>query len=148
MSTKKVVMSMIILAIAFGNQETKAQHTEQISVEKAVDKLTNAMLTANRNALSDLASDKLSYGHSSGKVENKKEFVETIASGASVFEQLQIENQSIDIDHNTAIVRHTLTGRTNDPGKGPAALKIGIVLVWTKADGSWKLLARQAFKLP
>lgn len=148
MGTKKVILSMIILTVALGKQEIKAQSTEQASVGKAVEKLINAMLNADRNVLGDIASDKLSYGHSSGKVENKKEFVETIASGASVFEQLQVENQHIDIENNTAIVRHTLVGRTNDPGKGPAALKIGIVLVWTKDSGDWKLLARQAFKLP
>ncbi len=139
---------MIVLALTFGEQQSQAQNPVYTSVEKAVDQLIKAMLTADRNSLTELASDKLSYGHSSGKVESKKEFVETIASGASVFEKLQVENQQIDIENNTAIVRHTLLGKTNDPGKGLADLKIGIVLVWTKVGEDWKLLARQAFKLP
>ncbi|HMR17954.1 MAG TPA: nuclear transport factor 2 family protein [Sphingobacterium sp.] len=118
------------------------------SVENAVQMLIQGMLSADRNTLDGLASEKLSYGHSSGKIENKTEFVETIVSGASVFEEIKIDGQRIDIEQNTAVVRHTLSAKTNDPGKEPAEIRLGIVLVWVKAESGWKLLARQAFKLP
>jgi len=147
MSTKLILATVILMA-SCGTPSAPSDETSVVPVEQAVDKLVQAMLQADSASLSGLASDKLSYGHSSGKIENKSEFVETIASGASVFEEIKIEDQHIDIEDNTAIVRHTLLARTNDPGKGPADIRLGIVLVWTKASDGWKLLARQAFKLP
>ncbi|MGO3805483.1 MAG: hypothetical protein ACTJHT_04200 [Sphingobacterium sp.] len=46
------------------------------------------------------------------------------------------------------MLRHTLLAKTNDPGNGPASIKLGIALTWIKTQGTWKLLSRQAFKLP
>jgi hypothetical protein len=48
---------------------------------------------------------------------------------------------------NTAIVRHILTAQTNDGGK-PGSVNLGVMLVFIKEHGSWKLLGRQAYKLP
>ena len=38
------------------------------------------------------------------------------------------------------------TSESETDGK-PATTRIGMLLVWQKQDGSWKLLARQGFKL-
>lgn len=148
MSTKqKLNLILLFLMISFGTLSSCANKPEAGSVEEAVQGLVNAMLSADKASLDGLASDKLSYGHSSGKIESKAEFVETIASGASVFEEIRIEDQQVDMVENTAAVRHVLLAKTNDPGKGPAEIKLGILLVWTKTADGWKLLARQAYKL-
>lgn len=147
MTTKNIVAAVVCM-IALGVSGSHTNDPVEASVERVVDQLIQAMLNADGTALADLASEKLSYGHSSGKVESKTEFVETISSGGSVFEEIKISDQRIDVEGNTAVVRHTLWARTNDPGKGPAEIKIGVVLVWTKSTDDWKLLARQAFKLP
>jgi hypothetical protein len=47
---------------------------------------------------------------------------------------------------DNAIVRHTFTGETERDGKiNPVT--IGVLMVWHKPDGNWKLLARQAVRL-
>jgi ketosteroid isomerase-like protein len=43
-------------------------------------------------------------------------------------------------------VRHILTGETERDGK-TNPVKIGVLMVWHKQDGHWKLLARQAYRL-
>ncbi len=48
---------------------------------------------------------------------------------------------------NNAIVRHVFTAETEANGK-PGSAKVGVLQVWQKQDGAWKLLARQAFRLP
>lgn len=142
--------SLLVFTILLTMQTipTQAQLKQEKEVAQAVEQLTQAMLKADSAILTKLAHSKLSYGHSSGKLESKDEFVQTITSGASVFEEIQLTDQSIDIIDNTAIVRHVFNAKTNDPGKGPATIKIGIVLTWVKVKNQWLLLARQAFKLP
>jgi ketosteroid isomerase-like protein len=49
------------------------------------------------------------------------------------------------VGHN-AIVRHTLTGETERDGK-TNPVKIGVLMIWHKQNGHWKLLARQAVRL-
>jgi len=119
----------------------------QKEVEKAVEQLRLLMVTPDRKGLEDLAHEELTYGHSGGKVESKKEFVETLVSGKSVFRKIELKDQKIVVAGNTAVVRHRLEADTFDGGV-PNTIRLHIVLVWVKEKNSWKLLARQAVKLP
>jgi len=124
-----------------------AQNKHEADLLAAVDKLKNAMISGERQALEDIAAADLSYGHSGGKLEDKAAFVEAIASGKSDFVSIDLKNQTVKITGKTAIVRHELHAKTNDGGK-PGDVHIGIMLVWQKQGKEWKLLARQAYKLP
>lgn len=139
---------MLTLIVTLGSSHVHAQDKNIADVEDAVNNLIEAMLHPSEPTLKNLSAEQLTYGHSSGKIESQEEFVGTLVSGTSVFEQIKIEKQTVQVLENTAIVRHTLLARTNDPGKGPADIKLGIALTWVKTQGTWKMLTRQAFKLP
>ncbi|RYE28765.1 MAG: nuclear transport factor 2 family protein [Sphingobacteriaceae bacterium] len=142
---KKFAGLFFLLMITISMQ-TKSQSKEEKQVAVAVQTLNKAMIDGSRSALESIASDALSYGHSSGKIQNKTEFVEAIASGKSDFVTINLTDQTISVTNQTAIVRHKLTAETNDGGK-PGNVSLGIILVWAKEKGAWKLLGRQAYKL-
>lgn len=122
-----------------------AQTKDESAVAAATEKLRLAMVNADQKSLEELVSDQLSYGHSSGHVEGKKDFVDKIVSGKSDFVSIDLSEQTIIMHGQTAIVRHTLKGQTNDGGKtGEVQLKV--LLVWQKQGGKWLLIARQAVK--
>ncbi len=123
-----------------------AQSADEKQVAAAVETLRKAMLDGNRAQLEGITAAELTYGHSSGKMEDKAAFVEALASGKSDFVTINLADQTIKIVGNTALVRHHLTGENNDGGK-PGTVNLGVLLVWQKQQGKWKLLARQAFKL-
>jgi len=125
----------------------KAQSTVETKVLTAVENMRLAMISGDRAALENVAAAELTYGHSSGKLEDKAAFVESIASGKSDFVSIEFKNQTVKITGKTAIIRHELHAKTNDGGK-PGEVHLGILLVWQKQGKDWKLLARQAFKLP
>jgi len=58
-----------------------------------------------------------------------------------------ISNQTIKISGNNAIVRHRLVADSRKEGY-PPVIDILIMMVWRKEQGQWKLLARQAAKIP
>lgn len=124
-----------------------AQNKQEQSLLVAVEKLKNAMISGERNALESIAAEDLSYGHSGGKIEDKAMFVETIASGKSDFVTIDLKNQTSKITGNIAVVRHELYAKTNDGGK-PGEVHLGIMLIWQLQGKNWKMLARQAYKLP
>lgn len=124
-----------------------AQLSKVQEVEQAVQALTRAMIDADGPMLRKLTNNALSYGHSSGKIETQSEFVETLVTGMSVFEDIQLESQTVEVVDNTAVVWHMLSAKTNDKGKGPGTVKLGILLVWVKQEMQWTLLARQAVKV-
>lgn len=115
-------------------------------VTEAVESLRKQLLDPEKEALQNLTSEKLTYGHSAGLIENQAEFIESLISGKFNFETLELTGQTIDISGETAIVRHNLTGNTADVGKEPGTANLKVLQVWQKQDSGWKLLARQAVK--
>lgn len=122
--------------------QTKAEQT----VLQNVERLRLAMISGNRSELQQLTSEKLSYGHSSGHIDNQAEFVEKIASGKSDFVTIELSEQTVSVSRKTAIVRHILKATTNDGGKA-GEVQLRVLLVWQKQRRNWKLLARQALKM-
>ena len=123
-----------------------AQSKEEKEVTAAVETLRKAMVDGDKATLEKITTNELSYGHSSGLLEDKKAFVEALVSGKSNFVKIDLEDQTVQVIGNIALVRHKLFGETENDGK-TGTVKLGILLVWTKQQGQWKLLARQAFKL-
>lgn len=141
-------MKRILLIIAFIPvfSFANAQGKQEKAVLSATEQLRVAMIDANPAALEALTAAQLSYGHSSGHVDDKKTFVEKIVSGKSDFVTMELAEQTISVSGKVAIVRHILNATTNDGGK-PGEVHLKVMLVWQKSGGQWKLLARQAVKI-
>lgn len=125
-----------------------AQSADEKAVGDAVEKLKNAIVAVDAPVLDKLTSPLLSYGHSNGLLEDKKEFIRALTSGESHFTKIDLSDQTISVSGDLAIVRHKLIGDTHNKGKDPAPVKLGVFYVWQKTKGAWLLLGRQAFKLP
>ncbi len=136
----------LIIAVLVLNT-AQAQSKDSLQVTKAVNKLVELMVNPDKAALEALVSDQVSYGHSSGKLEGKTSFIESLVSGSSDFVKINLTDQSIQLFGKTAIVRNKLFASTNDGGK-PGEVKLALILVWQKQQKAWKLIARQAVKLP
>ena len=152
MSLQRRRVAVAVAAAAFlaaaGNPGAPAQAVEdRAAVAQAVDALTKAMIEVDRAKLDALAADQLSYGHSAGRIENKKEFIDYLASRASAFRRIELSDQTISLVDNEAIVRHLFTAETVNPAGQVTPVRIGVLQVWQKQGGDWKLLARQAYRL-
>ncbi len=139
---KNIFLSCFFFCFTFSMH---AQSKDSIAVAAAVEQLRVAMVSGNQEDLNGIASDHLSYGHSGGHVEGKREFVEKIVSGKSDFVTIEFTEQSIMVVGKTAIVRHALYATTNDSGKS-GTVKLKVMLVFQKEKGKWLMLARQAVK--
>jgi ketosteroid isomerase-like protein len=105
------------------------------------------MIDADGKKLKELTSESLSYGHSSGNIQDQAVFIEKIVNGESDFVSIEFQNQTIEIVGDAAIVRHNLAAHTKDSGVDKD-IKIGIMLIWQKQKNKWLLIARQAYELP
>jgi ketosteroid isomerase-like protein len=142
---KKLLVIVALFSLA---TMASAQSKKENQVARAVQDLKKAMIDGDSVRLLKLSSSRLTYGHSSGTIEDQPTFVHNIASGNSDFVTIDLSEQTISVSGKTAIVRHTLIAATNDKGKGPGTVKLHILTVWEKSGGNWKLLARQAVKIP
>lgn len=125
-----------------------ALNNDSKKLESAVEQLFEAMMKADRLSLMNLLSDDLSYGHSSGIIQNKAEFVEEIISGKPIkLTEIRAEKQTITVSGNSAVVRHIFIANGINASGEVNSIRIGNCLVWKKGKGSWKLFVRQAYRL-
>ncbi|MFD2883695.1 nuclear transport factor 2 family protein [Pseudomonas lini] len=87
-------------------------------VAAAVDHLTQAMLNKNVLQLQALTAENLTYGHSSGKKSRvRKNSLPTSKTGKSAFKTLEMQNQTITVSGDVALVRHHFFRRR--PSRAP-----------------------------
>jgi hypothetical protein len=142
----KKFLGLIIMVAFMAVQGVNAQSSDEKAVAAAVETLRKAILDGDKTALEKISAEKLTYGHSSGQIENKEEFVAALATGKADFKRIDISDQKILITGNTAIVRHVLKGEVVLSGN-ITPLNLSVMLVWQKQGKDWKLLARQAIKI-
>ena len=136
----------ILLIVTLSITGLKAQNKQMKNLEKAVEALRTAMVDGDRTTLTAISSENLTYGHSSGKIETQKEFVENIVNGNSNFDSIELSNQQIIIQNKTGIVRHDFYATTHDAGRSPGEVKLHIMTVWVKEVKDWKIIGRQAVR--
>jgi hypothetical protein len=125
---------------------TQAEAADETALNQSVEALRKASLVPDKAKLEQLFSDQMSYGHSSGKVENKAEVINGMVNRKSVVKSLDFPELKIAVVGNSAVARHLYVSESEMEGK-PTSTKIGVLQVWQKQDGNWKLLARQGYKL-
>lgn len=122
-----------------------ADASDEAAVKDNVEALRKALLAADKAQLEQLTAAQLSYGHSSGKVQNKAQFVDGVMTRKAVVKSLTFSDLTIAVAGDAAIARHVYASQSETDGK-PNNVRIGVLAVWQKQDGGWKLLARQGFK--
>ena len=132
------------VAIFGATTSAVADAADEAAVKQAIEAFRKAMLANDRGQLDALTAAELSYGHSGGKVESKSVFIEGAMKGT--WKSIALSAETVAIVGNNAVTRFVFTGENLSDGK-PNDVKIGVLMVWLKQDGNWKLLARQAVKV-
>ena len=121
-----------------------AESADEATVAKSVEAFRVAQIARDGNTLEKLCAPQLSYGHSAGKIETKAEFI--AGSMKTKYNALTHNDTAVHTVGDTSIVRFKTIGETESEGK-KNPINIGVLMVWQKQGGDWKLLARQSVKL-
>jgi hypothetical protein len=134
-------------ALVLGSSATKADAGDEDAVTERVDTLRKATFEADKAKLEQVTSAQLSYGHSGGRVETKEQFINGVMTRKQVVKSLAFPELKVAVVGNAAVARHIWLSESELDGK-TTTTRIGVLQVWQKQDGDWKLLARQGFSLP
>jgi hypothetical protein len=124
-----------------------ADSADEAAVAQAVEALRKAVFEQDKTQLEALCAEQLSYGHSDGRVETKAQFILGVMTRKAIVKSITLSDHTIAIVGIDAIARHTWASESETDGK-LTSTKIGVLQVWQKQDGAWKLLARQSVRPP
>lgn len=106
-----------------------------------------AMTAGDMAALAALVHDDLVYTHSSGVVDGKASWIDSIRSGRVRYRKVARTEQRVRIFGDTALVtgRATLEADINGEAK---TLKMLFLNAWTRTPQGWKFVAWQSTPAP
>jgi ketosteroid isomerase-like protein len=125
----------------------QAQSADEATVKRAVEELRTAWFKQDKAKLESLTSEQLSYSHSDARLEDKAKFINGVMTRKATYKSLEFPDLTVQIVGNNAVVRHLWVSESELEGK-VTNTKIGVLQVWQKLDGGWKLLARASWRLP
>ena len=146
--SKQIILFIGVCAITSCASSTDQKQLDKEMVLQTLKRFDDAVIARDEAALNAITATNLSYGHSSGKIQDKAEFVDDVVNGSFQFISITNDNQSVNISENVAIVRHILSADATNAGQ-PAKVHIGIIMVFQLDENDkMVLLARQAYRLP
>ena len=139
------------LAVAFGATSlvgpALAESGDEEAVKKAVADMRTAYLKQDKAALESMTAPQLTYSHSDGRIEDKAKFIEGVMGRKATVKSLEYPELTVAVAGDTAIVRHLWVSESELDGK-TTNTRIGVMQVYKKQDGGWKLLARSSYRFP
>ena len=140
----KKIITILFLASAF-------QVFGQTEEEKVLDRVKqlNESIFGKRDslALEGLMADKVTYGHSVGRIENRQEMIQAAISNPGSYSGVMMEGATVFFVNKVAVVRHVLKATSIAKDGSQSALNINILQVWVKQKKQWKLTARQSVRI-
>lgn len=119
--------------------------TDNVALTQAIEKFYNAIRDKNAAAFEPLLTQEVSYGHSSGRIEDKAAFIANVLKPGTRWKTIFGAKQNNFFSGDIAVSRHIMAGENERDGK-PGTSNMDVMMVWQKQGGDWKLLARQAYK--
>jgi len=120
---------------------------DSVGLRNAMQRLDKALLQKDSVELSVLLHNKLSFGHSNGWAQSKKDVWADFASGKLAYKKMGNAGSAI-----VAIDKKWATVRTNTQAEGKVndkefSLNLHVLQVWMKTKKGWQLFARQSAKI-
>ncbi len=137
---------IIILFLSFCSP-AMAQQPDYGSLSHAIADFDKALETRDSVALKWLLSDKVSYGHSNGWIESKKELIEDLFNGKLIYTKISATKPEVRSTGNTASARSIADIDAVMDGKA-MSFKLKVLQVWLWENEHWVLFARQSVPVP
>jgi hypothetical protein len=140
-------LALVASGFLLGGVSNADASADEAAVAEGVEVLRKGLLEGNREKLDQVSAAQISYGHSDGRVETKEQFITAVMNRKQTVKSLAFPELKVAVVGDAAVARHIYLAESELDGKATTT-RIGALQVWQKQNGTWKLLARQGFRLP
>ena len=141
------LLAVLAVPVTATRAETKAPKAPAGDVVKAAElKRFEAAQKSDLDALGQLLADDLTYTHSTGVLETKAVFLDSLKSGKLQFKKIEPADLQVRVYGTTAIINGTAKVSVVSEGK-PKDISLRFTDVWVSHGGRWQMVAWQSTKL-
>lgn len=144
---KNLLRLLPFLALAFVALHA-AENPAIAAARAADDERLAATKSGDRARLDAIFSDELHYAHSSGKIDTKASYVQSLVTRSTVYESFDYKERNFKVVAPGVV---TMTGRVlikATTNGARADNDLNILAVWREEGGKWRFFAWQSCKNP
>jgi len=119
--------------------------TDEVKLTSTLKEFHQALVNKNKVSINQQTDKALSYGHSNGWVETKKELIEHLESGYMEYNSFREDSIKVEVNGNLAHARFIAEINATMSGK-EFMFQLRVLEVWVKKGKRWVLFARQAVR--
>ncbi len=119
--------------------------TDEVKLTSTLKEFHQALVNKNKVSINQQTDKALSYGHSNGWVETKKELIEHLESGYMEYNSFREDSIKVEVNGNVAHARFIAEINATMSGK-EFTFQLRVLEVWVKKGKRWVLFARQAVR--
>jgi len=140
------------LLVLFGSSiavagESAADADTKRKVRNLEKKRIRAMIDGDRLFLNHILADDLTYSHSTGIVQTKSDFIESVAGGDIDYLSIGPAGTDIRIYNDTAVVTGTAAFEVKAGGEHHA-VSLRYTCVYVEREGVWQVVAWHSTRIP
>jgi len=140
---RKVIISLLVFLVVVGSNAQAKREKEVLQLSKAKFRW---LVSKNVDSLRYTLDERLTYIHSNGWVQSKRELIDDLLSGKLTYESIDIQEDSIRIYPKSAVV--TGKGKFVASINGSAnAYFLSYTETYVLQKREWKLVSRHASRL-
>jgi hypothetical protein len=106
------------------------------------------MLKKDKAGLEKVFHPDLTYGHSSGVIENKAQAIEHVVNGGGTYTAINLSDTKVVVHGTTAVVTGKAEYHEITKEKKETTANLVVLSAWMKGPKGWQMIARQATKPP
>ncbi len=141
-----MIRALTVLALAALSLTAQDAAATGKAIEKLDAAWAQAILAKDVAQLDKLLAADLIYGHASGVLDTKKDYLEKIRSGRQHYQTVERKKVSVRVLGDSAVT-HCWMHVTGINPAGKFDDKVMLLHVWSKRGGSWQLVAHQTAKV-
>jgi ketosteroid isomerase-like protein len=138
-----ILVTLLFASATPANAAPPGDPAAEKEVMAAMQAWRTAMMKKDGAALARLYHEDLSYGHSSGIVENKKEAVNHMVTTKVDYAAVDLVDTKINVQGNLALVNGRVNYKQVTDGKA-TDIKLHVLHVWVKTPQGWQMIGRQS----
>jgi uncharacterized protein (TIGR02246 family) len=140
---KRVVLLLGVLALAAPARSQKIGGAEA-ELKRIEQERVSAMVKSDIAALARILSGDLTYAHSTGEIQTKDQFLESLRSSELRYEKLEEQGVQVRVIGDAAVLTGTAQVDVTPKGTAMRHLHIRWIDVYARRHGRWQMIAWQS----
>lgn len=142
---KKALMKFFVTIGFLFCQLVGFAQNDEAKLTSTLKEFHQALVKKNTVSINQQTDKALSYGHSNGWVETKKELIEHLESGYMEYNGFREDSIKVEVNGNVGHARFIADINATMSGK-EFTFQLRVLEVWVKKGKRWVLFARQAVR--